>query len=290
MMKKLHFAFLSAQDLPVLHQTFLKAFEDYIVPIQLNEDQFKAKLQREGIDPNYCVAAYDGELMVGFILTGLGEWQGKPTAYNGGTGVIPAFRGQRLTQQLYNLLIKKLRESGVEYCLLEVIEQNKPALKSYLNLGMEITRSLNCYRSKIEYLILDITITSKVQVKRAPKPNWDNYQRFWDIEPSWQNSVQSVKRSINDALIIEAYDEYDKLNGYLILYPKSGAIAQLAVSKDSRSQGIGTSLLIEAANLSQNQMLMCMNVDSDAKEINEYLTRRNFAYILKQHEMLLQLV
>ncbi len=285
-MENLRFSFLTAQDMPVLHQTFLQAFSDYIVPIQLNQEQFQSKLQREGIDPHFCVAAYNGDQMIGFILTGLGEWQGKPTAYNGGTGVIPAFRGQKLTQKLYTFLIQKLLESGIEYSLLEVIDQNLPALKSYQRIGMQITRTLNCYRVKVQNLSL--RSNPEIQIKRAHKPDWNAYQLFWDITPSWQNSNQAIDRSINDATILEAYDNLDLL-GYLILYPKSGAVAQLAVSKNARTQGVGQALLREASLSHQSQALMCTNVDTKGQGINVFFERCNFTLFLKQYEMKMQL-
>lgn len=108
------FSFLKAQDMPEVHSTFLKAFADYFVPIQLTAEQFQAKLKRESIGPAFCVAAYAGSEMVGFILTGLGEFDAKPTAYNAGTGVVHGHRGHQLTRKMYSYLLPKLRESGIE--------------------------------------------------------------------------------------------------------------------------------------------------------------------------------
>ncbi|GAB3201594.1 ribosomal protein S18 acetylase RimI-like enzyme [Pontibacter aydingkolensis] len=284
------FSFLTAKEMPVLHQTFLKAFADYLVPIQLDETQFKAKVQREGIEPSFCVAAFNGGQMVGFILTGLGEWLGKPTAYNAGTGVLPAYRGHRLTQQLYTFLVPKLRESGVECCLLEVIQENIPALKSYQSIGMQTTRSLDCFRVKKEELLLQAEAPQNITIAKASKPDWDLYQSFWDIAPTWQNAVQSIKRSINENTILEARDEDKRLTGYIIVYPKNGAIAQLAVAKNSRNTGIATALLRVAVKLTDAPALMCINIDTAGTHVISYLQKRYFKRILGQYEMLMTLV
>lgn len=271
--------------MPLLHQTFLNAFADYIVPIQLDNEQFRAKLQREGILPEFCVAAFDGDKMAGFILTGLGEWQGLPTAYNAGTGVLPAYRGNGLTQQLYTFLLPKLRESGVESCLLEVIKENTPALKSYQQVGMQTTRSLDCFRVKKEELLLEADTPENITIGKATKPDWKVYQSFWDITPTWQNSILAIKRSRNDNVVLEARDQNNAICGYIVVFPGSGAVAQLAVAHSYRNQGIGSALLREAVKLVQAPVLLCINVDTAGTGVISFLKQRYFKPILQQYEM-----
>jgi ribosomal protein S18 acetylase RimI-like enzyme len=177
-MSQIYFTTLSEQEMLHLHRTFLKAFADYLVPIQLSEEQFNAKRKREGVIPELCVAAYDKSEMIGFIMTGVGEWNGKPTAYNAGTGVIPAYRNQKLAQRLYAYLLSKLRVAGVEQCLLEVIRENIPALKSYQSLGMTITRSLDSYRSAKTDLLLNVEMPEDVSITKVIRPAWKSYQMW----------------------------------------------------------------------------------------------------------------
>lgn len=284
-MTDFQFAFLTAQHMPALHQVFLKAFADYIVPIQLNADQFRAKLRRESIEPGFCVAAFNGIQMAGFILTGLGEWEGKPTAYNAGTGVMPVYRGNHLTQQLYTFLLPKLRESGIEICLLEVIKENVAALKSYQSLGMQITRSLDCFRAKKEDILLTAEAPLNISITHVAKPNWKVYPTFWDIAPSWQNTVAAVRRSMHENIILEARDQDQGLCGYLVLYPNNGGIAQLAVATGHRCRGIGTALLREATKLAHSHALMFINIDTAGTGLISYLQRRYFKKVIGQYEM-----
>ena len=284
-MKELRFTYLTAQDVPELHQTFLEAFADYVVPIQLDAEQFKAKLKREAVDPAFCVAAYHGSKIVGFILTGLGEWQGAPTAYNAGTGVLPAYRGQQLTQKLYTFMLSKLRESGVENCLLEVIKGNEAAIKSYQHVGLQTTRTLDCFRTKKEELLLNVEAPVGIVITNVSKPDWELYQSFWDITPTWQNSVAAVKRSTGENMVLEAKDQTENVCGYTVVYPKSGAIAQLAVARNHRNEGIGTALLREAVKFTQAPSLMCINIDTAGTGVISYLNQRYFKPILQQYEM-----
>ncbi|MBC5993055.1 GNAT family N-acetyltransferase [Pontibacter cellulosilyticus] len=284
-MTDFRFSLLKAQDMPLLHQTFLKAFADYVVPIQLNAEQFKSKLQREGIEPGFCVGAFYKEHMAGFILTGVGEWQGKPTAYNAGTGVVPVYRGHKLTQQMYMFLMSKLRESGIEVCLLEVIQGNTAALKSYQRIGMQRTRSLDCFRVRKEELLLRADAPENISIAKSVKPAWEEYRSFWDIAPTWQNTIAAIKRSRNDNVILEARNQEQHLCGYIIFYPKNGAVAQLAVKEEHRCNGVSTALLREAVNQIQAPALMCINIDTKGTGVISYLKQRYFKLILSQYEM-----
>lgn len=287
-MPTFHFSLLTAKELPQLHDAFLKAFADYVVPIQLTDEQFRAKVIREGIEPSFCVAAYIGNEIAGFILTGLGEWGGKPTAYNAGTGVLPQYRGRKLTQQMYEVLLPKLRASGIEQCLLEVIQDNKAALQSYQAVGMHITRSLYCFRAlKTELLLPPTQDSEPVEVVPADKADLKLFRCFRDVTPTWQNSFAAIKRSGEQCRVLEARNVSKEVVGYIAFFPKSGAVAQLAVDELWRGKGIGTALLCEAIRQVEAPAIMFINIESTAQGMISFLTRRHMQLILKQYEMLM---
>ena len=281
------FSFLREQDVPVLFDTFVAAFADYLIPIKISRKEFAMKFKREGVEASFCVGAFYGGQLVGFILTGLGEWQGKPTAYNSGTGVLPAHRGHQLTRQLYEFLLPKLRESGIEQCLLEVIDGNVAATKVYRSIGFEVTRALDCYRTPVEELLLSGQ-ESDVEVKLAAKPNWKNYASFWDILPSWQNTIEAFRRSPDQKIVLEAFDGTQKV-GYAACFPRTGAVAQLAVHPDHRNQGIAKLLLKEIVKRSQAPALLILNVDQTNAALADFLGRIYLKRFLTQHEMLLRI-
>lgn len=289
-MPDFRFSFLSEKDLPELHDTFLQSFADYLVPIQLNADQFKTKIKREGIAPSFCAAAYVGSEMVGFILTGLGEWHGVPTAYNAGTGVLPQFRGHNLTQQLYTYMLPKLQESGVEQCLLEVIQENAPALRAYKSVGFKVTRTLDLFRAQKNELLLEVEQPANITLTATTKPDWKIYDCFRDAEPSWQNTAEAIRKSPDEKVMLEARDEEQDIVGCIIFFPHTGSVAQFAVDGRSRGKGIGTALLREAVQLTTAPSLMFVNVDTTATSLISYLKRRHFSHVLRQYEMLLPIV
>ena len=64
-------------------------------------------------------------------MNALGEWQGKPTAYDAGTGVIPAYRRQGIAEELFTFMVPHLKEASVEQYLLEVLTGNERAVALY---------------------------------------------------------------------------------------------------------------------------------------------------------------
>ncbi len=283
------FSLLNARDMPEVHQVFVEAFADYIIPIQLTTAQFQSKLKRESIEPSFCVGAYAGTKLVGFILTGLGEFDGKPTAYNAGTGVLPEYRGHQLTRRMYEFLLPKLRESGTEQCLLEVIQENKPAIRSYEQVGFKVTRSLDCFRALKDELLLPREAPDNVTIIPTIKPDWRQNNCFCDVVPTWQNSGTAIKHSPDTKLYLEARDEHQELVGFAAFFPEIGSVAQLAVSKEARNRGVGNMLLQEIAQHTTAQALLFINIDTNAISFKEFLKRKHFSRFLGQYEMILTL-
>ncbi|PVY43795.1 GNAT family N-acetyltransferase [Pontibacter virosus] len=283
------FSFLREHDIPALYDTFVAAFDDYVIPIKISREEFAIKIRREGVEPSFCAGAFHGGQLVGFILTGLGEWQGIPTAYNAGTGVLPEHRGHQLTKRLYAFLLPKLRESGIEQCLLEVINGNAAAFKVYRSIGFGVVRTLKCYRSPVGELVLSSKEPEHtVEIRQVAKPNWKAYADFCDVRPSWQNTKEAFCKSPDQKLVLEALVEEVPV-GYVAFFPRTGAIAQLAVHGENRNRGIAKTLLKEAIKRAQVPALLLLNVDQTNTTVATFIERIHLKHFLTQHEMLLSL-
>lgn len=51
-------------------------------------------LKRRGFNPDLSFAAFDGSEIDAFILNGIGDFNGLPTAYDIGTGTRKEYRGK----------------------------------------------------------------------------------------------------------------------------------------------------------------------------------------------------
>jgi len=271
----MHCRQLSSDDFSELFQTFKSSFSNNAVKLQPTEEEFAHRIfTKLDMDNEISAAAYDGDEMRGFILHTSNIYQGIPTAYNGGTGVLPGFRNQKVAEQLYEFLIPKIRAKFLARILLEVVDVNEYAIKLYEKIGFVFKRHLRCYQqvdpikgnapkdvytgniSEINFLIKDFDTS------------------FLDSEPHINTSGETV-------LVAR---ENHKVIGYLIFQPSIGRISQMAVENNYRNQLIGTSLLCEAQRLARKKLTI-MNIPEDEKGFDSFLKKCGFENQVNQFEM-----
>ncbi|HET8783867.1 MAG TPA: GNAT family N-acetyltransferase, partial [Pyrinomonadaceae bacterium] len=224
---------LSNDDFDSLHECFLLAFSDYEVDMRMSREQFRQRLTRDGVQLDLSAAAFDGDRMIAFCMNGFGEWQGKTTAYDGGTAVIPGYRGRGVAKAMMLFVEVELKEAGAVDYLLEVLPSNVAAATLYRKLGFINTRRLAVLRSSTR-----INRVTDIAIRRLDKPDWQLFRTFWDGYPSWQNSTDAVDRIPNDRDMVGAFVN-DECVGYGVVFVPSGNLMQLAVAPNYRRRGIG---------------------------------------------------
>ena len=267
---------LSDEDFESLFNCFLTAFSDYEVDMRMSRDHFRQRLMRDGVRLEMSAAAFDGERMIGFCMNGVGEWQGKRTAYDAGTGVIPGYRGRGVAKELFAFLEERLRDKGFHQYLLEVLTSNVPAATLYRKLGFKDTRRLAVFRSQRG------TKGTKGTIKQVEQPDWELYQSFWDGYPSWQNSIEAIERVADDRSIVGAYVN-DECVGYGVVFTPSANLMQLAVSPLHRRKGIGSAIL---AALEGSETLNINNIDEDLTAALAFYEANGYKQVLNQFEMM----
>ena len=126
---------LSTSELAAL---FTSAYEDYIVPMQLDEDAMRMVVGLFDIDLDAgLIALQDGE-PVGVVNLGVRGDRG----WIGGIGVVTRARRQGIARRLMEAVQDGARTRGVREISLEVIEANEAARRLYVDLGYEMTRWL----------------------------------------------------------------------------------------------------------------------------------------------------
>src|SRR6478735_7672377 len=101
----MEFRTLENTSLAEITAFFNAAFADYFVPINATVEAMQNRWRSSRVDFNLSVGAFEAGKLVAFIFTGVDDWQGRKTAYNAGTGVIPEFRGRKLVSELYDFAI-----------------------------------------------------------------------------------------------------------------------------------------------------------------------------------------
>ncbi len=266
-------------DVPQIAVAINQSFSDYIVPFQLNAEQLQYKIIQEDVNLDLSVGVFDNDALVGLMLHGLRKNNDNLVAYNAATGVIPTYRGKGLVGKMYDFLVPKLQELQVQKMVLEVIEGNEPAIKAYEKMGYNISRKLVCFSGTAN---VD-EAHKEISIKEASAFQWNKWLSFCDIQPSWQNAIQSVENSKTICKVLEAYLD-DELVGYLIYNPNSKKVHQFAVSPSNRQKGIATALFSHLQQ-SLNGEIYVYNIDASSQACTSFLKELGLKEKVNQLEM-----
>ncbi|NVI97320.1 GNAT family N-acetyltransferase [Myxococcus sp. AM009] len=128
----------SELSLRALSALFARAFEGYFVTVSDAPGLFDARVRSEHISLEESrVARVDGE-PVGLVLMARRGRERRVA----GMGVVPAWRNRKLGGAMLRPLLADARARGDTRLLLEVIEQNAPAVRLYERLGFQRVRRL----------------------------------------------------------------------------------------------------------------------------------------------------
>lgn len=252
-----------------LADAFNDAFSDYAVPMKMTGEQLAQMQLRRGYDAGASLGAFDGDRIVGFVLTGIDG----DRAYNSGTGVSVSRRREGIARQLMERAIELLRDRGITSYVLEVIESNERAAALYRAAGFEERRRFQCWT---------YDAAQRVKAKELANASLEEIASHGDIEPAWQNSLASIRRAREPHVVLG--DE----RGAIVFFPQSGDLPLLAVRRDARRQGLATQLLAAAGSRAAKP-LRILNLDDRDTGIAAFLAAAGAKPLVRQIEMIFDL-
>lgn len=264
-----------------IHEAFLNAFSDYVVPMKISLAQFQRLLKRRGYQAQTSVGVFHDDQLVGFVLTSTRQWQGLPTTYVIGLGLSPQHRGRGLAKELMQQATL-LNEPHTQQFLLEVITSNQPALKLYQSLGYQISRELLCF--SIPKANLPLSSSEYIDIKTSQYIPDDDLSTFWDKHTSWQYSKDTLTTESNYFVYVTAYI-HQNLVGYGVIDPVSGDIYQLAIHPEHRRQGIASMILSTLCQQTESPKIGCSNIDISNESLIAFLQKQQFKLVINQYEM-----
>lgn len=248
-----------------LTAAFNDAFSDYDIPANYPMEYLRGLVTRRGFRPDLAVGAFDGDRLAGFVFNCLDG----DDAYNSGTGVVISHRRQGIARLLMQRSIETL---PAKRYWLEVIETNHRAHALYRELGFEEPRRLQSWK-------FETTDNRKpTTFRELANVHLNDYEPFFDMRPSWQNTIRSIERAAEPHVAIG--DE----RAIVVLFPSNGDIPLLAVHPEARRQGLGSALLDLAARRAAKP-LRIMNIEDEAHGINAFLERVGATRFVRQIEM-----
>jgi len=129
-----------ASDYPTtdLVQFLNQGFENYFVPIRFDIPQFLTMLRKDGIDLTQSRVLLADSEPSGIALIARRGWTSRLAAM----GIAQGTRGKSAGTWFMERLIKEARERDDREMVLEVIEQNEPAVRLYKRHGFQTVRRL----------------------------------------------------------------------------------------------------------------------------------------------------
>jgi ribosomal protein S18 acetylase RimI-like enzyme len=252
----------------------------------MTETVFYNRAVKNGIVFDVSVAAYDNDRIVGYTLVGIGPWKSTVSAFDISTGIIKPYRGQGITNLMFDSILKKLLSKGIHKFVLEALQNNTSAVKAYEKIGFHITRELDCFQldfnkwNPIKKNVPGLTLLPVTKNQLTP------FQKFLDWPPSWENSFAALNR-IPDELILLSAVQANRPCGLLAYYPGLNWIMCLAVDKAVRRTGIAIGLLsslIEAIRGKVDTVKLPNVLHSDDNTI-AFLKQMGFEIVTSQYEM-----
>lgn len=261
---------LAQTPLRAIVDCLLIAFEDYFVPMPSDVNYWADRFKGARVDLELSYGAFAGEQLVGFIIHGIDNYKGHFTAFNTGTGVIPAYRSQKIVDQIYAFALPKLKQQGISQCALEVIQDNHRAIRVYERIGFSITRNFLCFKGKLQQPPEELKV-EPVSFEQVQGLRMDHQLYSWD---NVNAAIETAGSIYTTYLVKNGAQEI----GFFTINAKNGYLAQYEASPDdfpSLLAGIQT----------VHPEVRINNVDQERAEIILFLLSAGLDNHIDQYEM-----
>jgi len=208
-----------------------ESFADYFVPMSPNVDYWSGRFKAARLSFELSFGMFESGRLVGFILHGIdNDVPGDLMAFNTGTGVLPDFRGLGCVDQLYAVALPLLIAAGVKTCRLEVIQKNDRAIRVYERIGFHISRSLRCFKGKLELTAEGFRLEERGFAALMTRQRTDQRLYSWDCTNMAMLAAGSLYR---------CYEVYhlDSCLGYFVLNPETGFLPQFELYEAAETNG-----------------------------------------------------
>jgi len=251
----------------------LEAFEGYFVKMPESIDYWEERFRGARVEYDQSFGMFDEDRLVGFIMNGIDVQEGELTAFNTGTGVIPAYRSQKVVDRVYEHAFPMLKARGVQNCRLEVIQANDRAIRVYERIGFDKIKSLLSFRGDCK---IGIAPLSQTEVKLS---SIENLIRQKEQFYSWDFTFEALSKN-ETSFRCYILDQHDK--SYYIINPERNMLVHYELPEEALSGLIST-----ISPLCENIRLV--NVDAARVKFIDTLAELGFENYINQYEMMMKI-
>ena len=276
---------LSNIDIEIIRSTFEDAFSNYEVKVEMPLEKLKEMMKTRDYRAELSFGCFDGKELVGVSLTGYREINRKKYCYDTGTGIRVKYQNRKIGSLIIKELISYLKSYDIDYFQLEVLVNNLPAQKIYLNNGFEVTRKLNCY--ELSGRIADIDTSGYSFSDSADYLEKLDEEKYCSYQPSWQNCLTAYfnSKDVHEVFIIPGKRS---IAAYAIVHRVNGSILQLGVEESERDNGLERILLGKIHSVLKKERYSVSNVE-DESYMDGKLKELGFVNSISQYEMILEM-
>lgn len=220
---------LEGRSVAELTQLFNYGFQEYVIPLQLNEAQMSDLVNQEDLRLDLsCEAIVDGK-SVGFCSLAVRD----DVAWCAGIGVGPAYRGLGVGKELLCHSIDLVRRLGLKKYTLECISENLRALGLYKSFGFRVVDGLYNFKH-MQPTSLGIELKPYCWIPGCPVDVTRHWDEFHTVPKSWQADLPTLMHFIQQ-LQIQLLMDGDVVVGMAIYSetPTSVVIRDLGVKDEN---------------------------------------------------------
>jgi len=266
---------LSQVSLDSIVKCLLLAFDGYFVKMPEDPEYWRRRFVRSRVNWALSVGCSVQEDLVGFIIHGVDREGPDYLAFNTGTGVIPAHRGQNLVDQMYEFISPAMQESDVNFLRLEVITANHRAISVYRRLGFNIHRTLYFY--KLSQLMKSPSPSSSMDIMK--KEDYICLDMRSPIDYAWDQTDHAIQ-------LAEIYKYYgvrtkESLIGAAAIQASDNRIIQLRLTSVDALESVLSVLLRELGSLkfvnvpeSATQLIKILDLHAKKEDVQQYEMQR----------------
>jgi ribosomal protein S18 acetylase RimI-like enzyme len=208
-----------------------RGFSDYFVPIASSPAILLGMARTDSVDLTVSrVAVLDGQA-VGAALIARRGW----TARLAGMAIVPEARARGVGKALVQQVLAEAQARGERTMVLEVIEQNEPAVKLYLGCGFEKVRRLTGHGGRPEVPARAVPLLEEIDARELARVIAEH--GLADLP--WQLSAETIAHATPPAVAFRLGP-----SAVLLSNPAAETIAIRAIVTERAARGLGHSLAL----------------------------------------------
>jgi len=190
---------------------------------------------------------------------------------------------------MFEMILRRLNEKGIGKFVLEVLQENKPAVRTYKKAGFKVTREFDCFRLDLSKALWAAPPSGgELIIEPVEKKLLPLFEAFADWRPSWECGFSAIDRIPDDVFLYGARRGGEWV-GFIAYYPGLNWVMNPVVKPSFRRQGIATRLLARAVQNLPDQIafVKAINIEHTDQASSAWMNKVGFEVYTRQYEMAL---